>query len=51
MKALAYDTETTGLPDWNKPSDDPGQPRITQLAAELFDDETGEVLAGFHTLT
>jgi DNA polymerase-3 subunit epsilon len=50
MKALIYDTETTGLPDWNKPSEDPSQPRITQLCAELIDDESGEVLAGLHTL-
>ncbi len=50
MKALIYDTETTGLPDWNKPSEDPCQPRITQLCAELIDDDTGEVLAGLHTI-
>ena len=50
MKALIYDTETTGLPDWNKPSEDPSQPRITQLCAELIDDETEEVFAGLHTL-
>lgn len=50
MKSLFYDTETTGLPDWAKPSEDPCQPRITQLCAELVDDETGEVLAAMHTL-
>lgn len=41
---LAYDTETTGLPLWNQPSEHPDQPRIVQLAAELFDDETGRTL-------
>ena len=50
MRSLIYDTETTGLPDLNKSSDDPCQPRITQLCAELIEDETGEVLAGLHTL-
>lgn len=50
MKSLIYDTETTGLPDWSKPSEDPCQPRITQICAELVDDETGEVYASLHTL-
>jgi DNA polymerase-3 subunit epsilon len=48
MKCLIFDTETTGLPDWNAPSDDPCQPRVTQLCAELFDDETGEVFAAMN---
>ena len=50
MKTLFYDTETTGLPDWNKPSDDPSQPRIIQLCAELCDDQTLEVFASLHAL-
>lgn len=50
MRVLFYDTETTGLPDFKKPSDDPCQPRITQLCAELCDDKTGEVLAVLNTL-
>lgn len=47
---LAYDTETTGLPLWDKPSEDPAQPRIVQLAAELFDDDTGNTLAGMNLI-
>ncbi len=50
MKSLIYDTETTGLPDWAKPSEDPAQPRITQISAELVDDDTREVYASFHAL-
>lgn len=50
MKSLFYDTETTGLPVWDKPSEDPSQPRITQLCAELVDDDTQEVLASLNTL-
>ena len=42
MKVLVYDTETTGLPNWSVPSSDPSQPHVTQIAAELFDDETGK---------
>ena len=48
MKCLIYDTETTGIPDWNKPSEDPCQPSVTQLCAELLDDDTGEVFAGMN---
>lgn len=42
MNVLVYDTETTGLPNWSLPSSDPSQPYVTQIAAELFDDETGK---------
>ncbi|OIR02588.1 DNA polymerase III PolC-type [mine drainage metagenome] len=35
--ALVYDTETTGLPLFNEPSEDPRQPHIVQLAAILVD--------------
>jgi DNA polymerase III subunit epsilon len=42
---LFYDTETSGLPLWREPSDHPGQPHITQLAAELCDMDTGRTLA------
>lgn len=47
---LFYDTETTGLPDWGKPSEDPCQPRITQIAAELCDEDTGNVHASLNLL-
>lgn len=35
---LFFDTETTGLPDFNKRARDPAQPHIVQLAAMLIDD-------------
>lgn len=50
MKVLVYDLESTGLPVYEKPSDDACQPRVTQLCAELFDDATGEVHSVLHTL-
>lgn len=34
---LVFDTETTGLPLWSEPSDDPRQPHIVDLACSLFD--------------
>jgi DNA polymerase III epsilon subunit-like protein len=37
MHVLVFDTETTGLPDFSKPADDPCQPRMIQLAAQLYD--------------
>jgi DNA polymerase-3 subunit epsilon len=43
MLSLIYDTETNGLPLWKEPSEHPGQPRITQIACELVDDDTREV--------
>lgn len=44
MALLFFDTETTGLPVWKEPSDSPAQPHIVQLAAELVDPGTREVL-------
>lgn len=35
--ALFFDTETTGLPLFEQPSEDPRQPHIVQLAACLVD--------------
>jgi DNA polymerase III subunit epsilon len=40
-KILAYDTETTSMPEWKIPSGDPKQPHIVQLAAILKDADTG----------
>lgn len=40
---LGYDTETTGLPFWHDPSDDPRQPHLIQLAMILFDMEGREI--------
>jgi len=34
---IVYDTETTGMVVWEKPSEDACQPRIIQIAAELVD--------------
>ena len=38
MKYAIIDTETTGLPDWQAPSELPSQARIMELAALLYDD-------------
>src|SRR5579863_4298071 len=47
---LVFDTETNGLPQWSLPSEDPSQPHITQLAAELFDEDSGKVLSYMNLL-
>jgi len=47
---LVYDTETSGLPDWKKPSEDPCQPHITQLAAQLCDESNGDILASLNVM-
>lgn len=39
---LAFDTETTGLPDWGQPSESPQQPHLVQLAMILLDDDLTE---------
>lgn len=43
--ALFYDTETTGLPLFSEPSEDPRQPHIVQLGAALVDLDTFEQVA------
>lgn len=40
---LGFDTETTGLPVFREPSDDPKQPHLIQLAAILYDDAGRQV--------
>lgn len=37
---LPYDTETTGVPDWHTPSNDPCQPHLVSLAAILLDEDS-----------
>ena len=37
---LFYDTETSGMPHWSMPSDDPVQPHIVQLAAALVGEKS-----------
>lgn len=45
MKALFYDTETTGMPLFDQPSADPRQPHLLQIAAALVDTDTRRDLA------
>jgi DNA polymerase-3 subunit epsilon len=42
---LAFDTETTGIPDWKMPSESEYQPHLVQLAAILVDADTREKAA------
>lgn len=48
--ALVYDTETTGLPLFSEPSEDPRQPHIVQLAALLVDLDTSKILQGLNVI-
>lgn len=45
MIALFYDTETTGLPLFNEPSEDPRQPHLVQIGACLVDVENRQTIA------
>lgn len=42
---IFFDTETTGLPLFNDPSEDPRQPHLVQLAACLVDLDTRKTLS------
>lgn len=50
MIALFYDTETTGLPLFSEPSEDPRQPHMVQLAACLVDTETRQTIASLNVI-
>lgn len=50
MNALFYDTETTGLPLFHEPSEDPRQPHIVQLAAALVDLTTRRVISSMDVI-
>lgn len=43
---LCYDCETSGMPLWHEPSEDPRQPHIVQIAAGLVDVESRAMIAG-----
>lgn len=42
--SLFFDNETSGIPDWPKPSGAEHQPHIVQLAALLVDDTSREII-------
>ena len=46
---LVFDCETTGLFDYSKPADAPGQPRMCSIAAKLIND-SGVECGGFYSL-
>jgi DNA polymerase-3 subunit epsilon len=41
---IAFDTETTGLPNWKEPSGGDNQPHIVQLAAHLVNLDTKQII-------
>lgn len=47
---LFYDQESTGLIEYKLPSSDPSQPYITQIAAELCVEKTGETLGAINMI-
>lgn len=48
--ALFFDTETTGLPLLEQPSEDPSQPHIVQLAACLVDLDNRDTIASLDVI-
>ena len=47
MNIVFFDTETSGIPRWDLPADDPSQPHIVELAAILCDDQTAGVIGKY----
>lgn len=50
MLSLFYDFETSGMPLWDQPSDDEGQPHIVQAAAALVDTETRRTVGSINMI-
>lgn len=48
-KSIAFDTETTGIPDWKQPSEAPHQPHLVELAAILHSQD-GQVEDSFSAI-
>jgi DNA polymerase III alpha subunit (gram-positive type) len=46
---LFFDTETTGLPNYDKPAHAEGQPRLVQIAS-ILDDEEGKEVASMNLI-
>lgn len=46
MLFFFYDTETTGIPKFDMPSEDPAQPHLVQVAAGLVDSTSRAKVAG-----
>jgi len=47
---MFYDTETTGLPLYREPSDDPRQPHIVQLAAAVVNLDTQQLISSMDVI-
>lgn len=47
---LFADCETTGLPDWQRPADDPCQPRIASMAGILVSRPDRKIISSWHLL-
>jgi DNA polymerase-3 subunit epsilon len=50
VKALIFDTETTGMVKWKKPPEDPGQPHLIQLGMMLLETRSWAPMARYSGL-
>lgn len=48
---LVFDTETSGFPDWKKPSTNANQPHIVSLGALLVDGDSLEIIDQFYEVS
>lgn len=47
---MFFDSETNGLPNWSLPSEDPSQPHIVQLCAQVCEEETGKTINSMNVI-